>query len=143
MILQAPAKCFPQQQQRCQVALSKFDAAYKSHFFLQVWHALQRRKPRNKCPILKGCFPSSFESKGRGLPAGLQSSSKAAQHAYLRIGISSSSSVLSVYSCSQPKFWRVMRFIGKSTCRQRHRHSNHTYRESQDIRILCHSAERQ
>ena len=30
------------------------------------------------CPILKRRFPSSFASKGRGLPAGLQSSSKAA-----------------------------------------------------------------
>ena len=81
--------------------MSTFDAVFKSHkgHFLQVWHALQRRKPRNKCPILKGCFPSSFESKGRGLPAGLQSSPKAVRHAYLRICISSSSWVLLVCSC--------------------------------------------
>ena len=47
----------------------------------------------------QGRFPSSFASKGRGLPVGLQSSSKAALHEYFRDGISSYSWVRSVSSC--------------------------------------------
>ena len=69
---------------------------------MQVWHTLQHRERRNKCSIMKGCFFSSFESKGCGLPAGLQSSSKAARHVSFWVGISSSSWVLSVCSCIPP-----------------------------------------
>ena len=100
------------------------------------------REPRSKCPILKGRFPSSFARKGRGLSAGLQSSSKAALHEYFRDCISSSSWVLSVSSCipTQISTWHEVH--QKSTCLQLHRRGIRTNLQVSEIQIAWHSADR-
>ena len=109
---------------------------------MQVRHALKHREPRKKCLILKGRFPSRFASKGSGLQAGLQSSSKAVLHEYFRDCISSSSWVLSVSSCipTQNSTWHEV--VEKSTYLQRHQRGLHTNLQVFEIRIPWNSADR-
>ena len=59
------------------------------------------------CPILKGWFASDFDSKGRVLPAALQSFAKAARHLSFWISVFSFSWVLSVCSCSPTQFYSM------------------------------------
>ena len=95
---------------------------------MQVWHPLQHSEPRNKCPNLKGCISRGFESKGRGLTAGLQSSAKVARNFFLFGTVFLHPPALGMLLHPNPDL-SVSQRPPRKTCWQRHRRRNHTNRE--------------